>query len=131
LRLYQQELFGQGIPRGRRHPVRWTLRLPYRPLTYHAARRMFERANAVLGADWTHDLRHSAATRMAHDPQLSLTDVQWVLGHAHLTTTQPAPGPSPRAPGSRPSVDGDTIRRQQSALESEPVWLCQPRLAPL
>ena len=29
-----------------------------------------------------------AATRMAHDPQLSLTDVQWVLGHAHLTTTQ-------------------------------------------
>jgi len=25
---------------------------------------------------------------MAHDPQLSLTDVQWVLGHAHLTTTQ-------------------------------------------
>lgn len=50
---------------------------------------MFERANAALGADWTlHDLRHSAATRMAHDPQLSLTDVQWVLGHAHLTTTQ-------------------------------------------
>jgi hypothetical protein len=25
---------------------------------------------------------------MAHDPQLSLTDAQWVLGHAHLTTTQ-------------------------------------------
>jgi len=25
---------------------------------------------------------------MAHDPQLSLTDVQWVLGHAHLPTTQ-------------------------------------------
>jgi site-specific recombinase XerD len=89
LRLYQQELFGQGIPRGRRHPLWWTLRRPYRPLTYHAAHRMFERANATLGADWTlHDLRHSAATRMAHDPQLSLTDVQWVLGHAHLTTTQ-------------------------------------------
>jgi integrase len=89
LRLYQQELFGQGIPNGRRQPVWWTLRRPYRPLTYHAAHRMFERANAVLGADWTlHDLRHSAAMRMAHDPQLSLTDVQWVLGHAHLTTTE-------------------------------------------
>ena len=25
---------------------------------------------------------------MADDPQLPLTDVQWVLGHAHLTTTQ-------------------------------------------
>jgi integrase len=89
LRLYQRDLFGQGIPRGRRQPLWWTLRRPYRPLTYHAAHRMFERVNATLGADWTlHDLRHSAATRMAHDPQLSLTDVQWVLGHAHLTTTQ-------------------------------------------
>ena len=89
LRLSQRDLFGQGIPRGRRQPLWWTLRRPYRPLTYHAAHRMFERVNAALGADWTlHDLRHSAATRMAHDPQLSLTDVQWVLGHAHLTTTQ-------------------------------------------
>jgi site-specific recombinase XerD len=89
LRLYQQELFGLGVPRGRGQPLWWTLRRPHRPLTYHAAHRMFERANAVLGADWTlHDLRHSAATRMARDPQLSLTDVQWVLGHAHLTTTQ-------------------------------------------
>jgi integrase len=89
LRLYQRELFGQGIPRGRRLPLWWTLRRPFRALTYHAAHRMFERANAALGADWTlHDLRHSAATRMAHDRQLSLTDVQWVLGHAHLTTTQ-------------------------------------------
>jgi hypothetical protein len=25
---------------------------------------------------------------MARDPQLPLTDVQWVLGHASLTTTQ-------------------------------------------
>jgi site-specific recombinase XerD len=89
LRLYQQELIRHGVPRGRRQPVWWTLRRPWRPLTYHAAHRMFERVNAALGADWTlHDLRHSAATRMARDPQLSLTDVQWVLGHAHLTTTQ-------------------------------------------
>jgi hypothetical protein len=30
----------------------------------------------------------TAAYRMARDPQLPLTDVQWVLGHAHLSTTQ-------------------------------------------
>jgi integrase len=58
---------------------------------------MFGRAGAALGADWTlHDLRHTAAYRMARDPQLPLADVQWVLGHAHLSTTQlyltPMPG---------------------------------------
>jgi len=88
-RLYQQELLRLGVPRGRRQPAWWTLRRPHRPLTYHGAHRMFERVNASLGADWTlHDLRHSAAARMARDSQLSLTDVQWVLGHAHLTTTE-------------------------------------------
>lgn len=88
-RLYQQELLALGVPRGRARPAWWTLRRPHRPLTYHAAHRMFERANAALGANWTlHDLRHSAAARMARDPELSLADVQWVLGHAHLTTTE-------------------------------------------
>lgn len=58
---------------------------------------MFGRAAAALGANWTlHDLRHTAVYRMARDPQLPLTDVQWVLGHAHLSTTQlyltPMPG---------------------------------------
>jgi integrase len=88
-RLYQQELLRLDVPRGRRQPAWWTLRKPYHPLTYHGAHRMFERVNASLGADWTlHDLRHSAAARMARDRELSLTDVQWVLGHAHLTTTE-------------------------------------------
>ena len=46
-------------------------------------------ANAALGANWTlHDLRHSAAYRMARDPGMPLMDVQWVLGHVHLSTTQ-------------------------------------------
>jgi integrase len=88
-RLYQQELVGNGVPRGRRQPAWWTLRRPYRPLSYHGAHRMFERVNASLGADWTlHDLRHSAASRMSRDKELSLTDVQWVMGHAHLSTTE-------------------------------------------
>jgi len=95
-RLYQQELLRLAVPRGRRQPAWWTLRRPHRPLTYHGAHRMFERVNASLGADWTlHDLRHSAASRMARDGQLSLTDVQWVLGHAHLTTTEIYLTPTP------------------------------------
>lgn len=88
LRIYQQGMRGL-VPAGRTQPLWWTLRRPYRPLTYHAAHRMFERVNASLGADWTlHDLRHSAARRMARDPELPLTVVQAVMGHAALTTTQ-------------------------------------------
>lgn len=88
LRLYQCTL-DISVPAGRDDPLWWTLRRPWRPLTYHAARAMFTRANEVLGANWSlHDLRHTAAYRMARDPQMPLTDVQWVLGHAHLSTTQ-------------------------------------------
>jgi integrase len=88
LRLYQQQIHGR-VPAGRRQPLWWTMRQPLAALSYHGAHRMFERANALLGANWTlHDLRHSAAHRMARDPSLPLADVQWVLGHAHLTTTQ-------------------------------------------
>ena len=50
---------------------------------------MFNRANAVLGANWSlHDLRHTACYRMARDPSVPLTDIQWVMGHARLSTTQ-------------------------------------------
>lgn len=88
LRLYQVQLTGL-VPPGRDQPLWWTLRKPLRALNYHAARAMFARANAALGSNWTvHDLRHTAAYRMARDPQMTLTDVQWVLGHAHLSTTQ-------------------------------------------
>jgi len=87
-RLYQAQMQGL-VPHGRDEPLWWTLRRPFRPLTYHATHRMFARTNAVLGTDWTlHDLRHTAAYRMARDPKMPLTDVQWVLGHARLTTTQ-------------------------------------------
>jgi len=77
------------IPKGRRQPLWWTSRRPVRPLTYHAAHRMFERAGEAAGSAATlHALRHTAAYRMAEDPDLPLTDVQYVLGHAQLTTTQ-------------------------------------------
>lgn len=88
LRLYQAQLT-ELVPAGRDEPLWWTLRRPLRALSYDAARAMFTRANAALGSNWSlHDLRHTAAYRMARDPQMPLTDVQWVLGHAHLSTTQ-------------------------------------------
>jgi integrase len=51
LRLYQVQLAGVA-PAGRDQPLWWTLREPLRPLRYDAARAMFNRANAVLGANW-------------------------------------------------------------------------------
>ena len=95
LRLYQAQLAGR-VPGGRDQPLWWTLRRPFRALTYDAARAMFSRANAAMGANWTlHDLRHSAAYRMARDPQMPLVDLQWVMGHAHLSTTQQYLNPLP------------------------------------
>jgi site-specific recombinase XerD len=88
LRLYQTEMDGL-IPAGRNQPLWWTLRRPVRPLTYHAVHRMFERACDRAGSAATlHALRHTAAYRMAEDPALPLTDVQAVLGHRQLATTQ-------------------------------------------
>ncbi|MGW2197253.1 tyrosine-type recombinase/integrase, partial [Streptosporangium sp. NPDC001682] len=89
LRLYQEEIWRRGAPRGRRHPLWFTLRRPFRQLTYPAAHAMFRRAQELLGSNWTlHDLRHTAAWRMGQDPETPLTDVQWILGHASLSTTQ-------------------------------------------
>lgn len=88
LRLYQVQMEGLIEPDAD-GPLWWTLRRPFRPLSYPAAYRMFQRVNAMIGANWSlHDLRHTAAYRMARDPGMPLTDVQWVLGHSQLTTTQ-------------------------------------------
>ena len=88
LRLYQAQLQGL-VPAGPDDSLWWTLRRPFRQLTYHAAYRMFHRASASPGANWSlHDLRHLAAYRMTRDPGMPLADVQWVLGHAQLATTQ-------------------------------------------
>ncbi|MFI5966954.1 tyrosine-type recombinase/integrase [Streptomyces asoensis] len=89
LRLFQEEAWKGGVPRGRGEPLWWTLRRPWRPLNYHAARAMFRRVNELLGSNWTlHDLRHTASYRMANDPEMSLTYVQHILAHRRLTTTQ-------------------------------------------
>jgi integrase len=93
LRLYLAEI-GELAPDG---PLWRTVRrrrngegpLAHRPLTYDALRAVLRRANAALGTNWSmHDLRHTCALRMIRDQRLSLRDVQVILGHAHLATTQ-------------------------------------------
>lgn len=73
-------------------PVWQTLYQPggkRRPLNYDALRAVLRRANVKLGTNWSmHDFRHTAGRRMARDPALSLLDIQTILGHAHLSTTQ-------------------------------------------
>ncbi|MGH3467503.1 MAG: tyrosine-type recombinase/integrase [Thermocrispum sp.] len=92
LRLYLDEIGGIGPD----DPLWQTLRrrdrgagLGRQPLTYDALRAVLRRANGALGSNWTmHDLRHTCALRMVRDERLSLRDVQTILGHAHLSTTQ-------------------------------------------
>jgi integrase len=94
LGLYRQGL-GDRVTWGAPDPLWVTLRRPHRPLAYPAMRAVLIRANKVLGTNWTlHDLRHTAARRMIADPGLSLPDVQWLLGHALITTTQVYTEPS-------------------------------------
>ncbi|MEU0937292.1 site-specific integrase [Embleya sp. NPDC005971] len=87
LRLYQEQAWRDGVPRGRTQPLWWTLRRPWRPLAYDAARMMFNRANELLGSNWTlHDLRHTATFRMLDDPTMPPVYVQHILGHRYLST---------------------------------------------
>ena len=119
LRLYQAQMRGL-VPAGRDDPLWWTLRRPFRPLTYDGARAMFNRANAVLGSNHSlHDLRHTAAYRMARDPDMPITDVQWVMGHAHLSTTQLYLTPVPEDVIAS-ALSFHARRRGRSADTSEP-----------
>ncbi|MFD8608953.1 tyrosine-type recombinase/integrase [Streptomyces sp. NPDC059631] len=87
LRLYQEDAWKRGVPRGRAQALWWTLRRPWRPLEYDAARMMFNRANEILGANWTlHDLRHTATFLMLDDPNMPPVYVQHILGHKCLST---------------------------------------------
>jgi integrase len=70
-------------------PVWWTRRSSPAPLNYHAMRAVLRRANASLGSNWSlHDFRHTAAARLLADPGFTLVDVQTILRHASVTTTQ-------------------------------------------
>ncbi len=76
-----------GLPPAH-EPVLRARRGPDRPLSYSAMRRVFQRVNERLGTNWTlHDLRHTAANRMANDPNLTLAQVRAILRHSDLATT--------------------------------------------
>lgn len=78
----------EGLPAAGESLWRTRRGRPRRPLTYAAARRVLQRANEMLGTNWTlHDLRHTAAVRMAGSGVLTLPDVQTVLGHRDVRTT--------------------------------------------
>jgi integrase len=58
---------------------------------------MFERVNTDAGATATlHALRHTATYRMAEDPAMPLTDVQYILGHAAADHDTDLPDANPR-----------------------------------
>ncbi|MET7874042.1 tyrosine-type recombinase/integrase [Streptomyces cyaneofuscatus] len=71
-----------------REPV-WRTRCGVdRPLSYWAMRRIMQRANGLLGTNWTlHDLRHTAAFRMANGGKLTPVEVQTIMRHANIQTT--------------------------------------------
>jgi integrase len=120
LRLYQQDVQGL-VPSGPDDPLWWTLRRPFRPLNYYAARAMFDRANAAVGAGWSlHALRHTAAYRLARDPDVPITDVQWVLGHASLATTQIYVVPTAG------DVIASTLAHHRRQAEPKPAPLPEP-----
>jgi integrase len=69
-------------------PLWRTRRGEAKPLAYWALRRILQRVNARLVTNWTlHDLRHTAATRMANGGKLTLAEVQAILRHADIRTT--------------------------------------------
>ncbi|MFJ9914714.1 tyrosine-type recombinase/integrase [Actinacidiphila glaucinigra] len=86
---YLSWYFDEHGTAGTEEEVWRTLRGPVRPLSYWAMRRVLQRADEKLGTNWTlHDLRHTAAARMASDPRMTLVEVQTVLRHRQLSTTE-------------------------------------------
>jgi integrase len=67
-----------------------TVRGSSRALTYSAARRVLQRANAALGSDWSlHDLRHTLIERMTSDQSLTMPEVMAVTRHKRVESMTP------------------------------------------
>jgi integrase/recombinase XerD len=91
--------------------------LRYQDLDYAALRAVMVRANESLGSNWSmHDLRHTCALRMTRDQRLSMRDIQVILGHAELTTTQVY----------LEDDDHEVIRRVRGYLASRDVAAAEP-----
>jgi integrase len=80
---------GQVPRRPTCEPLWVTLTKSHAPLNYMALRAVLRRVNAKLGSNVTlHDLRHTCAMRMAEDPNMTLLDIQTVMRHRTLGSTQ-------------------------------------------
>jgi hypothetical protein len=87
-------------------------------LSYFAARRVLQRANTVLGTDWTlHDLRHTTIERMTADPDLTLSDVMAVSRHQKVASLDPY---------LRPRVEQIFERLQRHYTEPRPTQTLTP-----
>jgi len=89
-----------------------------RALTYSAARRVLQRANAVLGSDWSlHDLRHTLIERMTSDPALTLPEVMAVTRHKRVESMTPY---------LRPRVEDMFDKLQQHYTQPRPAQTYTP-----
>ncbi len=64
---------------------------------------------------------------MLRDPDLTLADVQWVLGHAHITTTQIYTAPAPDEVISHVLAHHDRQRTREASLPAPPAPGYRPR----
>ncbi len=127
LRLYRKKPGRRGA-RSRKQSLWWTLRRPWRPLEYDAARMMFNRGNELLGANWTlHDLRHTASFLMLDDPAMPPAYVQHILGHKHLSTLDIYNRPTQ---GRRHRGGLAHHARQQQQRDNPPPALPSPTYSP-
>jgi integrase len=86
--IYLARYFDESGAPGQSESIWRTRRGESRPLTYAALRRMLQRANHQVGTNWTlHDLRHTAASRMANGGTLTIAEVQTILRHADIRVT--------------------------------------------
>ena len=60
-----------------------------RPLTYHAARAMLQRANKALDTNWTlHDFRHTAGQRLLADPAFTPASTNTLVPLLHIVPSK-------------------------------------------
>ena len=87
---YQAFLASRGVHLVPGQPVWRSLRRPYGPIGYHAVRAIMATRLAKVSnkAYSPHALRHTAATAMLTELRLSVEQVQKVLGHEFITSTQ-------------------------------------------
>jgi hypothetical protein len=65
---------------------------------------------------------------MVRDPNLTLADVQWVLGHAHITTTEIYTAPTPDEVIALVLAHHERQRTQRAMLPAPPAAGYRPEV---